>query len=218
MRARSIALALLVAGAMLLQRPMPASAAQPQAASNDDVGCGMQSGTLTMLATDNESDFAAFALYDGNGKEMAHQYIPLYSSDASAELMLTSIGFGNDVATVKCQADSALRRCRDATWPPVENGVSVALSGVLLGSGWAAVAIKARYETQAHAAAVSLDGSVVGFQLDGGSVRWSSFYDSQNEASQDFFGIGAGDHTLTIGSRDPASGAFVPQDRVCFNV
>src|SRR6185312_3123132 len=87
-------------------------------ANNDapiDTGCGVSGGTLTMLATDNESDFAAFSLVNGHGDEVARQYIPMFSQDASAELMLTPVGFGPNasVTSVRCLADSSLRRCPD---------------------------------------------------------------------------------------------------------
>lgn len=185
-----------------------------------DGGCGVSGGTLTMLATDNESDFAAFALLNAHGDEMAHQFIPMFSQDASAELMLTPVGFGPNasVASVKCLADSSLRRCADPKWQPIDEGVGVSIAGVLLGLDWAVVSIKGRYVNVASPIAGSIDGASIGFQLDNGAVRWSSLYDSQTEASQAFYDIKGGDHAITIGSRDPERGALLPQDRLCFNI
>ena len=195
-------------------------AAPPKnAAAPIDSGCGVSGGTLTMLATDNESDFAAFALLNARGDEMARQFIPMFSQDASAELMLTPIGFGGNasVSTVKCLADSNVRRCSDPKWNPVDEGVGVSIAGMLLGPDWAVIAIKGRYVNVSSPIAGSIDGASVGFQLDGGPVRWSTFYDSQTEASQAFFSVPNGDHRLTIGSRDPERDALLPQDRLCFN-
>ena len=185
-----------------------------------DTGCGVSGGTLTMLATDNESDFAAFALYDANGDEMARQFIPTFNPDASAELMLTPIGFGSNaqVASVKCLADSNVRRCGDRKWAPIDEGVSVSLSGILLGPDWIVVSLKGRYVNVASPIAGSIDGSSIGFQMDSDPIHWSALYDSQTEASAAFYGLRDGDHQLTIGSRDPDHDAFVPQDRLCFNL
>ncbi|HKE37018.1 MAG TPA: hypothetical protein VKB39_06280, partial [Candidatus Baltobacteraceae bacterium] len=63
----------------------------------------------------------------------------------------------------------------------------------------------------------SIDGASVGFQLDDKPVQWSSLYDSQTEASQSFYGLKGGDHTITIGWRDPDRGTLLPEDRICFN-
>jgi len=185
-----------------------------------DGGCGVSGGTLTMLATDNETDFAGFALYNARGDVMAQQFIPTFNQDASAELMLTPIGFGSaaEVASVKCLADSSIRRCGDPKWPPIDDGVGVSISGVLLGADWIVVSIKGRYVNVASPIAGSIDGSSVGFQLDNDPVRWSSFYDSQTEASQAFYGIKGGEHRLTLGSRDAEQETFFPQDRLCFDV
>jgi len=173
-----------------------------------------------MLATDNESDFAAFALLDAHGDEMAHQFIPMFSQDASAELMLTPVGFGPNanVASVKCLADSSLRRCADRKWQQVDDGVRVSIAGVLVGVDWAVVSIKGRYVNVASPIAGSIDGASIGFQLDNGSVHWSSLYDSQTEASQAFYDMKNGDHAITIGWRDPEKGTLVPEDRLCFNI
>jgi hypothetical protein len=181
-------------------------------------GCGVSAGTLTMLATDNQSDFAAFALDNAQGRQLAQQFIPLFSRSASAELMLTrsALGAGESVASVKCLADSSVSRCPDRSWQPVEKGVGVSLSGVLLGNDWIVVSLAARYVNLNRPAARSIDGSDLGFQLDSGPVTWSALYDSQTEASQSFFGLKSGAHTLTYGSRDPADGSFVPQNRLCF--
>lgn len=183
-----------------------------------DTGCGVSGGTLTMLATDNESDFAAFSLLNARGDEMARQFIPMFSQDASAELMLTPVGFGTNatVASVKCLADSSVRRCPDPKWQPVDQGVGVSIAGVLVGLDWAVVSIKGRYVNVSSPIAGSIDGASVGFQLDDGAIRWSSLYDSQTEASQAFYDVKGGAHTLTIGWRDPERGGLVPQERLCF--
>ncbi|MBV8333243.1 MAG: hypothetical protein JO029_11310 [Candidatus Eremiobacteraeota bacterium] len=196
-------------------------AAPPPTAQGDvDSGCAVSGGTLTMLATDNESDFAAFALLNERGDEMARQFIPMFSQDASAELMLTPIGFGPNagVSSVKCLADSNVRRCGDAKWAPVDQGVGVSIAGMLLGPDWAVLSIKGRYVNVASPIAGSIDGASIGFALDGAPVRWSTFYDSQTEASQAFFNLSSGDHRLTIGSRDAERDTLVPQDRLCFNL
>jgi hypothetical protein len=194
---------------------LPADAAGNAAGAGG--GCGVSAGTLTMLAADNDSDFSVVALYDARGTQVAQQFIPLYSPDASAELMLTQRGFGTAVATVRCLADSSLRRCPDARWAPLTDGLAVSLAGVLLGPDWIVVSIKAHYVQNAQPAAVTIDGTEAGFGLDAGPTRWSALYDSQNEAAQAFYGIKGGEHTLTIGSRDSDTGAFVPQDRLCFS-
>lgn len=184
-----------------------------------DSGCGVSGGTLTMLATDNESDFAAFSLLDSRGDEMARQFIPMFSPDASAELMLTPVGFGSNasVASVKCLADSSLRRCPDPKWQPVDQGVGISIAGVLIGLDWAVVSIKGRYVNLASPIAGSIDGASIGFQLDDATPRWSSLYDSQTEASQAFYDIKGGDHTITIGWRDPERNTLLPEERLCFN-
>lgn len=179
--------------------------------------CGVAGGTLTMLATDNNSEFAAFSLFDDKGQELAKQFIPTYNPDASAELMLTEFGYGTQVAAVKCLSDSQLRRCADPKWVPVELGVGISISGVLIGDDWAVVSIKGKYVNVDSPIAGSIDGANIGFQLDNQPIRWSSLYDSQTEASQSFFDMQSGDHMLTIGSRDAGHGTFVPQDRLCFN-
>jgi hypothetical protein len=183
----------------------------------DAGGCGVTGGTLTMLSADNDSEFAAFALLDAQGRQLAQQFIPTYSQDASAELMMMPIGFSTEVATVKCLADSSVRRCADPAWPPLETGVGISIAGVLLAPDWAIVSIKGRYVNVASPIAGSIDGASLGFQLDDDPIRWSSLYDSQTEASQAFFGIKPGDHRITLGSRDAATGSFLAQDRLCFN-
>lgn len=184
-----------------------------------DSGCGVTGGTLTMLATDNESDFAAFSLLNAQGNEVARQFIPMFSQDASAELMLTPVGFGPNatVASVKCLADSSVRRCPDAKWQPIDQGVGVSIAGVLVGLDWAVVSIKGHYVNVSSPIAGSIDGASVGFQLDDGAARWSSLYDSQTEASQAFYDVKSGAHTITIGWRDPERATLMPQERLCFN-
>ena len=208
-----------VACAALILATAIGAAPPKNAAPPIDSGCGVTGGTLTMLATDNESDFAAFALLNGRGDEMARQFIPMFSQDASSELMLTPIGFGNSasVSSVKCLADSNVRRCSDPKWSPVDQGVGISIAGMLLGPDWAVISIKGRYVNISSPIAGSIDGASVGFQLDGGPVRWPTFYDSQTEASQAFFAIPNGDHRLTLGSRDAERDALQPQDRLCFN-
>lgn len=184
-----------------------------------DSGCGVTGGTLTMLATDNESDFAAFSLLNAHGDEMARQFIPMFSQDASAELMLTPVGFGSNagVASVKCLADSSLRRCADPKWQPVDQGVGISIAGVLIGLDWAVVSIKGRYVNVSSPIAGSIDGASIGFQLDKATPQWSSLYDSQTEASQAFYDIKGGEHTITIGWRDPERGTLLPEERLCFS-
>jgi len=205
--------------AVLLAAATPAAAPSAASSGADDFGCGISGGTLTMLATDNESDFAAFGLYNAVGNELARQYIPMYTSDASAELMLSKIGFGGgaSVASVKCLADSSLSRCPDPKWAPIDEGVGIAISGVLLGPDWIVVAIKGHYVNVASPIAGTIDGASAGFQLDKAPVRWSSFYDSQTEASQAFFDLPNGPHQLTLGSRDTERDTLLPQERLCFN-
>lgn len=184
-----------------------------------DSGCGVSGGTLTMLATDNESDFAAFSLLNAQGDEVARQFIPMFSQDASAELMLTPVGFGPNasVASVKCLADSSVRRCPDAKWQPVDQGVGISIAGVLVGLDWAVVSIKGRYVNVSSPIAGSIDGASIGFQLDDSAVRWSSLYDSQTEASQAFYDVKSGAHKITIGWRDPEQANLMPEERLCFN-
>jgi len=184
-----------------------------------DSGCSVTGGTLTMLATDNESDFAAFSLLNAHGDELGRQFIPMFSQDASAELMLTPVGYGPNanVASVKCLADSTVRRCADPKWTPVDQGVGISIAGVLIGLDFAAVSVKGHYVNVASPIAGSIDGASVGFQLDDKPVQWSSLYDSQTEASQSFYGLKGGDHTITIGWRDPDRGTLLPEDRICFN-
>jgi len=202
---------------VLLAGAVNARAVAAAPSMQDDSGCGIAGGTLTMVATDNESDFAAFALLDAQGDEMARQFIPTYSQDASAELMLTPIGFGSAIAGVKCLADSSLRRCTDAKWQPLDEGVGIAVAGVLVGPDWVVISVKGHYVNVASPIAGSIDGSSIGFQLDGDPVRWSSLYDSQTQASQAYFSIKGGAHQLTIGSRETEHGSLFPQDRLCFN-
>ena len=195
-------------------------AAPPGNAPSVDSGCGVAAGTLTMLATDNESDFAAFSLLNSRGDEMARQFIPMFSQDASAELMLTPVGFGQNanVASVKCLADSSVRRCADPKWQPVDEGVGVSIAGVLLGPDWAVVSIKGHYVNVSSPIAGSIDGASVGFQLDDGPVRWSALYDSQTEASQAFYDLKGGEHGVTIGWHDPDRGTLLPEARLCFTL
>jgi hypothetical protein len=143
----------------------------------------------------------------------------MYSADASAEHMLTPVGFGPNagVASVRCLADSNVRRCPDAKWQPIDQGVGVTIAGVLVGLDWAVVSIKGHYVNVASPIAGSIDGASIGFELDNEPVHWSSLYDSQTEASQAFYGIKGGEHKITIGWRDPERDAMVPQDRLCFN-
>jgi hypothetical protein len=208
-----VAMALAIALSSIAAAPDGGNDAIPSGAES----CGVAGGTLTMLATDNASEFAAFSLFDAKGTEIAKQFIPTYNPDASAELMLTAFGYGTEVASVKCLADSRLRRCTDSKWPPVEQGVGVTISGVLIGDDWAVVSIKGKYVNVDSPIAGNIDGSNIGFQLDKDPIRWSALYDSQTEASQAYFGLQSGDHTLTVGSRDAGNGTFVAQDRLCFN-
>lgn len=216
MRPRSVLTSLLCALVMITA--IGATPADKTAAPIDS-GCGVSGGTLTMLATDNESDFAAFALLNAHGDEMARQFIPMFSQDASAELMLTPVGFGPNanVASVKCLADSSVRRCADPKWQPVDQGVGVSIAGVLVGLDWAVVSIKGRYVNVASPIAGTIDGASVGFALDDGPVRWSALYDSQTEASQAFYDMKSGPHAITIGWRDPDRGTLLPEQRLCFN-
>jgi hypothetical protein len=213
-------LSVLVAAVWALSTGTAIGAAPP---SNNpapiDSGCGVTGGTLTMLATDNESDFAAFSLLNAHGDEMARQFIPMFSQDASAELMLTPVGFGTNasVASVKCLADSSLRRCADPKWQPLDQGVGISIAGVLIGLDWAVISIKGHYVNVASPIAGSIDGASIGFQLDDSAPRWSSLYDSQTEASQAFYDIKGGSHAITIGWRDPERGTLLPEERLCFN-
>jgi hypothetical protein len=182
-----------------------------------DAGCSVSGGALSIASADNgDGDFAVFGLIDSNGTQLARQYIPIYNPDASAELMLTPVGSGATVHTVKCLAEASLRRCTDPAWPPVEDGVVVSLVGFLLGPDYAIASAKGRYKGTQGAAAISLDGSSMGFELDNTPVQWSALYDSRDQGSAAFFSLGHGEHTITIGSRDPDTAAFLPQERLCF--
>jgi hypothetical protein len=182
-----------------------------------DTGCTVSGGALSISSADTgDGDFAVFGLFDSTGEQLARQYIPVYNPDASAELMLTPVGSGTTVRTVKCLAEASLRRCNDPKWQPIEDGVAVQLVGFLLGPDYAVVSAKGRYKGAEGAAAVSLDGSSMGFALDSAPVQWTSLYDSRDEGSQAFFSLARGEHTITLGSRDPSTAAFLPQERLCF--
>jgi hypothetical protein len=182
-----------------------------------DSGCTVSGGALSIASADTaDGDFAVFGLFDSTGEQLARQYIPIYNPDASAELMLTPVGSGATVSKVKCLAEVSLRRCNDPSWEPVDDGVAVQLVGFLLGPDYAVVSAKGRYKGTEGSSAVSLDGSTMGFALDTAPVQWTSLYDSRDEGSQAFFSLAHGEHTITLGSRDPSSAAFLPQERLCF--
>jgi hypothetical protein len=182
-----------------------------------DSGCTVSGGALSISSADTgDGDFAVFGLFDSTGEQLARQYIPVYNPDASAELMLTPVGSGTTVRSVKCLAEASLRRCNDPKWQPIDEGVAVQLVGFLLGPDYAVVSAKGRYKGAEGSAAVSLDGSSMGFALDGAPVQWTALYDSRDEGSQAFFSLSHGEHTVTLGSRDPATAAFLPQERLCF--
>ena len=105
--------------------------------------------------------------------------------------MLTPVGSGTTVRSVKCLAEASLRRCNDPKWQPVEDGVAVQLVGFLLGPDYAVVSAKGRYKGAEGSAAVSLDGSSMGFALDSAPAQWTSLYDSRDEGSQAFFSLAA---------------------------
>lgn len=195
----------------------PARAAAP--ANDDDLSpCTLSGGTLsTVLTPDNDVDFVVFGLYDDHGEQVAKQMIPIYSPSASAELMITPIGFAGTVTTAKCLADSPVKRCVDPQWQ-TDEGLIVALAGFVLGPDYAIATVAGRYKRPASTTQLAIDGGVAGFALDKSPPQWSSFYDSQQEASEAFFNLAPGEHTLTIGSRDPQSGNLVPQERLCFRV
>ncbi|HTU82417.1 MAG TPA: hypothetical protein VMF61_09830 [Candidatus Acidoferrales bacterium] len=184
---------------------------------NDDFSpCGLSGGTLTTVLTpDDNADFVVFGLYDDRGNEVAKQLIPIYSQSASAELMLTPVGFAAPIASAKCLADSPVRRCPDPQWQ-IDEGLMIALSGLLLGPDFAIVTVSGRYKRPSSTAQLAIDGGMAGFELDQQPAQWSAFFDSQQEASQGFFDVPAGEHTLTLGSRDAQTGKFVPQERLCF--
>jgi hypothetical protein len=193
-----------------------APAAQTAEQSTDVPTCGLSGGTLTTALTpDNDSDFVVFGLYDDKGDEIAKQLVPVYSPSASAEVMVTQIGFAGSPASAKCLADSPARRCNDPKWD-VEDGLMVSLAGLLIGPDFTIATIGARYKRPASTAQLAIDGGIAGFQLDKGAVHWAAFFNSQQEVSQAFFDIPPGDHTLTMGSRDPQTAALLPQERVCF--
>ncbi len=206
--AAAVALCLLAAVAL---RPVPAHAA------DDDLSpCGMAGGTLTTVLTpDNNVDFVVFGLYDDKGEEIGKQVIPLYSQSASAELMITPIGFTAPVAKAKCLADSPVKRCADPDWS-VDEGLVISLAGMVIGPDFAIATVGARYRRPASTAQLATDGGIAGFQLDKAPPLWSAFFNSEQDTSQAFFSLSPGEHTLTLGSRDPASGDLVPQDRLCF--
>jgi hypothetical protein len=182
-----------------------------------DSGCTVSGGALSIASADNgDGDFTVFGLFDSTGQQLARQYIPIYNPDASAELMLTPVGSGSTVQTVKCLAEASLRRCNDPKWDPIDDGVSVQLVGFLLGPDYAVVSAKGRFKGKEGAAAVSLDGSSLGFALDNAPVQWTALYDSRDQGSDAFFSLSHGEHTVTLGSRDPGSATFVPQERLCF--
>jgi hypothetical protein len=182
-----------------------------------DSGCTISGGALSISSADTgDGDFAVFGLFDSTGEQLARQYIPVYNPDASAELMLTPVGSGTTVRSVKCLAEASLRRCNDPKWQPIDEGVAVQLVGFLLGPDYAVVSAKGRYKGAEGAAPVSLDGTSMGFALDSTPVQWISLYDSRDQGSQAFFSLVHGDHTITLGSRDPATAAFLPQERLCF--
>jgi hypothetical protein len=182
-----------------------------------DSGCTVSGGALSISSADaGDGDFAVFGLFDSTGEQLARQYIPIYNPDASAELMLTPVGSGTTVRSVKCLAEASLRRCNDPQWPPIDDGVAVQLVGFLLGPDYAVVSAKGRYKGAEGSAAISLDGSSMGFALDNAPAQWTALYDSRDEGSQAFFSLSHGEHTVTLGSRDPATAAFLPQERLCF--
>jgi hypothetical protein len=209
---RSIAL---VVGAVLIALAVPHAAVR--ADEVPDAGCSVAGGALSIGSADNgDGDFTVFGLFDANGERLARQYIPIYNPDASAELMLTPVGSGATVHSVKCLAEESLRRCNDPQWEPIDEGVVVQLNGFLLGADYAIVSAKGRYKSAEGAPAISLDGTALGFVLDEQPVEWTALYDSRDQGSVAFFAIAHGEHKLTLGARDPSTQAFLPEERVCF--
>ena len=193
-----------------------ARAAGAQPAADDLAPCGLQAGTLTTVLTpDENSDFVVFGLYDDKGEEIARQFIPIYNPNASAELMVTPIGFGGAVASVKCLADPGVKRCNDPNWV-TDEGLIVALSGMVIGPDFAIASIGGRYHRPATTAQLAIDGGMAGFQIDKGPIVWAVFFNSEQQVTQAFFDLKAGVHSLTIGARDPETSKFVPQERFCF--
>ena len=181
------------------------------------MGCGLSGGSLTLQSADvGDGDFAVFGLFDKDGERIARQYIPIYNSDASGEVMLTPLGSGQSVASVKCLAESSVQRCGDPDWSPLGEGVNVGLIGFLLGDDFAIVTVKGHYAAHEGGEFKSIDGSAAGFVLDKNPVQWSEFYGSRTDASEAFFGLTHGTHSITIGWRDPDTATLVPQDRICF--
>jgi hypothetical protein len=213
-RAAASLAALLLTLAAVTLGPIRATAA------NDDAdvasACGLAGGTLTTVLTpDNNLDFVVFGLYDDKGVEIAKQLIPIYSPSASAELMVTPIGFGAPVSSAKCLADSPAHRCSDPSWE-VDEGIIVSLAGFVLGPDFVIATVGARYKRPESTAQLAIDGGMAGFQIDKTPVRWSAFFNSEQEVSQAFFDLSGGDHTLTMGTRDPDTGQLVPEERLCF--
>jgi hypothetical protein len=189
-----------------------------RAAVSDDLSpCGLAGGTLTTVLTpDDNADFVVFGLYDDKGDAIAKQLIPIYSPSASAELMVTPTGFGTSVGSAKCLADSPVLRCNDPTWQ-VDEGLIVELAGLLIGPDFLIANVGARYKRPESTAQLVIDGGLAGFQIDKEPVRWSAFFNSEQEVSQAFFDLPSGKHALTMGTRDPQSAAFVPEERLCFS-
>lgn len=217
MRRRSARVLAAALAAVLVAFCAPRAGALAADDAAPDSGCSVSGGALSIASADNgDGDFAVFGLFDASGEQIARQYIPIYNPDASAELMLTPVGSGTTVRSVKCLAESSLRRCPDPQWPPVSQGVVVQLVGFLLGPDYAVVSAKGRYKGPDGSVAISLDGSSLGFQLDAQPTQWTALYDSRDQGSQAFFAMPHGEHTITLGSRDPDTQAFVPQERLCF--
>lgn len=211
-RALSAAAALLLALGALAA---PSLGAADQ--SGDEFApCGLQAGTLmTALTPDNNTDFVVFGLYDAKGDEVAKQFIPMYNPNASAELMITPIGFGGTIASAKCLADSPVRRCADPNWT-VDEGLIVSLVGFVLGPDFVVATVNGRYKRPSSTAQLSIDGALAGFQIDKNPVQWAAFFNSAGQVSQAYFDLKPGAHQLTLGARLGESGAFVPQERLCF--
>jgi len=201
---------------MLVTLAFAPARADDQNANDVEPPCGLAGGTLTTVLTpDNDSDFAAFDLVDAQGNEVAKQFIPVSSPSATAEVMITPIGFGEPVTSAKCLADSPVRKCTDPKWS-TEEGLVVSLAGLVLGPDYVIVSVGARYKRLSSTAQLAIDGGMAGFQIDKTPMRWSEFFNSEQYVTQAFFNVTGGNHTLTLGTRDPDSNEFVPQERYCF--
>jgi hypothetical protein len=206
----------------------------PAADQIASVKCSVNQGLLRAEVPDSPDGSykgaIIFSLIDREGRSLAREWTPQIAAETVAPLLWSVASFNKKVDHVECKVVPAsadlngsgevpIHLCKDPRTLQVDEGPTGRFLALMWGTNWAVAVASTGYTGMISGAKIDASGSFFGYSLDNAQpTNWLLAKDNET-ISAAWFGLGPGQHTIELGTRDVASpesqSVFFPLDQVC---